>query len=435
MVKLSTISRFSVCCAAAMLCGMQGAHGQSQSFFWEPEDPPYEGYPEIGMGVAVSGHTAAVGAPQYWYWEDPDAPNPLWVGLVNVYVANAERTRWTLLTVLHGDDDAFENRGFGKTIAMQGRRLVIASNAALRVYERRLRNFELVDTVMLDDATIPESTPIQFERDVLAIRVQNNSGGSSVRIFRINPRGNAKPVASLSPPGDPFLNRIGGLSLDVDARTLAVGILGESEGGSVLLYQPCGSTWRRTGSVTAPSSTSAGFGSSVALRGNRLVVGAPGEDQELIPEENAVRWGGAAHVYRRAKDRWVHVQRLATNEAAQPSSGLVGFGSEITTNGRYFWITAPYAHDKFASVVQSGPASLYRWSAGHLEFVAHGPESLPGGGIDMTRRYVIEGDIYGSIHQLEGAHVTDLSTMVPTDTEMADRAAPAATGARQWVYE
>jgi hypothetical protein len=33
----------------------------------------------------------------------------------------------------------------------------------------------------------------------------------------------------------------------------------------------------------------------------------------------------------------------------------------------------------------------------------------------MTRRYVIEGDIYGSIHQLEGAHITDLSTLVPRD--------------------
>jgi hypothetical protein len=425
MVKLSRISRCGVFCAVAiLLCCMQGAYAQSQSFFWEPEDPPYEGYPEIGRGVAVSGHTAAIGAPQYWYWADPDAPNPLWVGLVNVYVANAERTRWILLTVLHGDDDAFENRGFGKAIALQGRRLVIASNAVLRVYERRFRDFELVDTVMLDDATIPDSTPIQFERDVLAIRVQNFSGGSSVRIFRISPRGKAQPVASLSPPGDPSLDRIRGVSLDADARTLAVGIVGEPEGGSVLLYEPCGDTWRRTARVAAPSSSAAGFGASVALRGNRLVVGAPSENTELIPEENFVRWGGAVYVYRRVNDRWVRVQRLASNDPAQPSYGLVGFGAEIVTNGRYFWITSPNTHDQFASVVQSGPASLYRWNAGRLEFVALGPDSLPGGGIDMTRRYVIEGDIYGSIHQLEGAHITDLSTMVPADTDIADLATP-----------
>src|SRR6186713_2931576 len=105
MIKLSRIGRFGLMCvAASVLSSMQGAYAQSQSFFWEPEDPPYEGYPQIGTGVAVSGRTAAVGAPYYDFYANPDAPSPLWEGLVNVYTTDAERTRWTLLTVLHADD-------------------------------------------------------------------------------------------------------------------------------------------------------------------------------------------------------------------------------------------------------------------------------------------------------------------------------------------
>jgi hypothetical protein len=415
MIKLTRISRLGFLCAvtSALFC-MQGAYAQSQSFFWEPEDPPYQGYPQIGTGVALSGRTAAIGAPQYDSFADPEALDLLWEGLVNVYTTDAERTRWTLLTVLHVDDASAENREFGKAIAMDGRRLVVASNATLRIYERRLRDYVLLDTVVLGDATIPESTPIQFVKDVLAISVLNDSGGNSVRVFRVDPRGRARPVATLSPPGGPDSYDVGGVSLDADGRTLAVGLMSRSgERGRVFLYQPCNGTWRRVQSVTAPRSTAAGFGSSVALRGSRLVVGAPVEDQAL--EDNSFLWSGAVYAYRRMNDRWVRVQRLAASDPAQPSYGLVGFGSEIVTNGRYVWITSPHEHDQNASTVQMGPASLYRWNSGHLEYVTDGPDSLPQGGIDMTRRYVIEGDIYGSIHQLEGAHITDLSTLVPRD--------------------
>jgi len=419
MIKLSRIGRFGLMCvAASVLSSMQGAYAQSQSFFWEPEDPPYEGYPQIGTGVAVSGRTAAVGAPYYDFYANPDAPSPLWEGLVNVYTTDAERTRWTLLTVLHADDASPENRAFGKAIATQGRRLVIATNATLRIYERRHGNYELLDTVVLSDATISESAPIQFKKDVLAISVLDNAGGESVRVFRIDQSGKATLVASLSPPG---IYNLGGISLDTDAGTLAVGLMsGSGPPSRVYLYQPRGGTWKRTEIAFAPGSAAPGFGASVALRGNRLVVGSPGENLEL--QENSFRWGGAVYVYHRANHCWVRVQRLAANDPAQPSYGLVGFGSEIVTNGRYFWITAPSAHDQNASEVQHGPASLYRWNAGHLEFVAFGGDSMPQGGIDMSSRYVIEGDIYGSIHQLEGAHIVDLSTVVPADTEVVDEA-------------
>jgi hypothetical protein len=302
------------------------------------------------------------------------------------------------LTVLHADDALPENQEFGKAIAMYGNRLVIASNAALRIYERRLGTYELLDTVVFSDAI---STPIQFEKDVLAVGV-----GSSVRVFRIGPYGNARQVASLSPAG--------ALSLNANADTLAVGL-----GGVVHLYQPHGPTWTRSDIITAPSSTASGFGASVALSGSgkRLLVGAPYEDQQVQYLENSILWSGAVHVYLRTNDRWVRVQRLASNVPGQPSYAHVGFGQEILMSGGYVWITAPHGNEQFISSLDIGRSSLYRWNAGRLEFVAHGPNSWPEGGIDMTSRYVIEGDILnGQIHHREGAHIIDLSPVVPIST-------------------
>jgi hypothetical protein len=405
MIQLLRTSIRILFAVAGMLFGMQGAYAQSQSFGWEPEDPPDEsGFTDLGAGVAVCGRTAAIGAPQYLA-QTPEF-DLLWEGLVNVYTTDAERTRWTLLTVLHADDDSFENREFGKAIAMYGNRLVIATNATVRIYERRLGDYQLLDRVVFSDATT--SGAMQFEKDVLAVGLQNDSGGSSVRVFRINLYGKARQVASLSPGG--------ALSLDADADTLAIGT-----DGRVNLYQPHGPTWVRTETVPAPSSTAVGFGSSVALHNNRLVVGAPLENQELL--ENSFLWSGAVHVYLRVNGHWVRVQRLASNDPAQPSYALVGFGSQVVTSGGYVWITAPYEHEQNASTVQNGPASLYRWNAGRLEFVGHFGNSLPGGGIDMTRRYVIEGDIFdGALAHFEGAHIIDLATIVPTSIASADDA-------------
>jgi hypothetical protein len=304
-----------------------------------------------------------------------------------------------------------ENQEFGKAIAIFGNRLVIATNATLRIYERRLDDYELLDTVRLSDATIPESAPIQFKKDVLAISVSNNSGGGSVRVFRIGLYGKARQVASLSTGGV--------LSLDADADTLAV-----STGGRVDLYRPHGPTWVRTETVTAPSSSTVGFGASVALHNNRLVVGSPREDLQGAGPDNSIPWSGAVYVYLRVNDRWVRVQRLASNDPAQPSYALVGFGSQIVTSGGYVWITAPYANEQWASEIQTGPASLYRWNAGRLQFVSHGPDSLPQGAIDMGSRYVIEGDILsGPIHHIERAHITDLNGFMPVVADSADDAA------------
>jgi hypothetical protein len=405
MKKLHRFRGFPLSCfAACALACAHGAYAQSQTFYLDPQDPPDRGYSDVGAGVAVSGRTAAIGASGYEFYEGSDYSPPEWIGLVNVYEANAERTQWNLLAILHGEDASPLNANFGKAIAMDGRHLVVASNAVLRVYERRQGNYNLVDTLVLDDATISESAPIELARDVLAIIVLDNEGGSSLRIFHVSPRGKLRAVARL-----PGASR---LSLNADGRSLAI-----SATGGVYVYQDICNAWRQTAMIPKPHADAAGFGASVALSGKLLLVGAPYENEEYEDLENRELWAGAVYVYRKRSQGWTMVQRLATNEPSQPSYGRIKFGWEIVTNGRYVWITAPFAHDLFASEQQLGPASLYRWNAGELEFVAGGPNSYARGAIDMSRRYVIEGDIFSGGFQMdEGAHIVDLRSLAPADT-------------------
>ncbi|HET9865640.1 MAG TPA: FG-GAP repeat protein, partial [Steroidobacteraceae bacterium] len=182
--------------------------------------------------------------------------------------------------------------------------------------------------------------------------------------------------------------------------------------------------WRRTATFAAPDPGARGFGSSVALRGKRLLVGAPGKDEEFDFDNNAVLWSGAVYAYRLRNHRWVQVQRLATNVPAQPSYASVQFGWEIVTNGRHVWITAPFAHDQSDSSIQAGRPALYRWNAGQLEYVIDGPDSYAEGAIDMSRRYVIESDLFNfGLQSTEGAHNVDLRTLVPTDTDADEETA------------
>jgi hypothetical protein len=432
--------RVSVLCfLLAAFTHVQSAAAQSQSFNWDPADPPSPGNPSLGSGVAVSERVAAIGAPNFELYDDPDYQHLAWQGLVNVYETNAGRTRWTLLTILHLDDSSPENRALGKAIAADGRRLVVAANATLHIYEyqRGYRGFRLADTVILRDATISESGPIELARGVLAVGVlDNDTGRGSVRIFQIGPNGKARAVARI--PSRHSDGSTGAISLAPDARALAVSMVENGRRG-VHIFESHGKAlhgkhcndfhprdphcigWRRTAIVRAPSPDAAGFGASVALSRFGLVVGAPYENQQYDYENNLALWAGAVYVFRKAQQRWFLVQRLATNEPDQPSYGSVQLGTEIVTNGPLVWITAPFAHEQWSSEIQVGSALLYRWSAGSLEYVVDGPYSFPDGGIDMSRRYVIEGDIYnGARVTNEGAHIVDLRSLVPATPGSGD---------------
>jgi hypothetical protein len=95
-----------------------------------------------------------------------------------------------------------------------------------------------------------------------------------------------------------------GSAVSIDGDTAVVGAPGASAGaGRVFVFQRASDGWRLTARLAAESTSSAAFGSSVAIWGDDLLVGAP----------NEARGAGAGYAFRRRGDAWELSQRLAVD--------------------------------------------------------------------------------------------------------------------------
>lgn len=83
-----------------------------------------------------------------------------------------------------------------------------------------------------------------------------------------------------------------------------------AESGAVYVFTRSGGTWRQQAYIKA-SNAEAGdrFGSAIALWGNTLAVGAPGESSNAVgvngsQGDNSARRSGAVYVFTRSGDTW-----------------------------------------------------------------------------------------------------------------------------------
>ena len=97
-----------------------------------------------------------------------------------------------------------------------------------------------------------------------------------------------------------------GTSLALDADTLLVGCPGgptPAASGLAYVYTHRGDHWNLTETLAGSTASAAGFGSAVALRKDIMVVGAPYEDMEEDSNYNFLAHQGAGYVYlRKGKD-------------------------------------------------------------------------------------------------------------------------------------
>ena len=147
----------------------------------------------------------------------------------------------------------------------------------------------------------------------------------------------AQTFASAGPAGAETSARIGfGASARVAGDLVFVGRPGESalfpmpgsEAGSVHVFRREGDGWTQIARVsTEDVEVGDGFGQSLAVDGDLLIVGAPTEDEGK----------GAAYVFRRQGDAWMQVERL------QPASLVAGdgFGTAVAAAGGEIAVGAP----------------------------------------------------------------------------------------------
>ncbi|MEO5914550.1 MAG: choice-of-anchor D domain-containing protein [Luteolibacter sp.] len=122
-----------------------------------------------------------------------------------------------------------------------------------------------------------------------------------------------KKLDTFSSYGDLF-----GSSLAIAGNTLVVGAPRDSSGGRISVFTRVGTVWSLSTSLNTPNfSGSDHFGSSVALSGNTIVVGAPDEDTEAGTNAGTVR------AYTLSGATWALQAQLSdeNNKAAGDESG------------------------------------------------------------------------------------------------------------------
>jgi len=146
-----------------------------------------------------------------------------------------------------------------------------------------------------------------------------------------------------------------GKSVAIDGDTVVVGSPGEGSGGSITVFTRNGSIWTEQQRILKSGGISASadhFGDSVSISGDTIIAGAP-------LQQGAVQVGstGFAYIFQRSGNTWTQIARL--------SSGFVSanqfFGDAVAISGNYALVGYP----RDSAVAQSqGSVFIYKRTNG-----------------------------------------------------------------------
>jgi hypothetical protein len=144
--------------------------------------------------------------------------------------------------------------------------------------------------------------------------------------------------------------RFGG-SVDVDGDTAVIGAPGAFGYGGAYVFVRSGGTWtlQQTLFVTAPLGAEGdSFGAAVAVSGDRVIVGAPGEDNR--PIVGGFQDRGAAYVFTRSGEHWQQTDRFLGGYGQHQQR----FGSSVALDGDTAMIGSPGGLSSYNGGQQSG---------------------------------------------------------------------------------
>jgi len=282
---------------------------------------------QFGYSVAVSGNTVVVGAP----YEDSSASgvngnqndnSAANSGAAYVFTRSGAPAAWTQQAYLKASNTGNEDQ-FGYSVAVDGDTVVIGAP-----YEDSSATGVNVD-----------GTDNSFD-DSGAVYVFTRSGAPAAWTQQ------AYLKASHTEPDDRF-----GYSVAVDDDTVVVGApyedSGSGSGAAYVFTRSVGAWSQQTYLKASNSDWNDGFGWSVAVDGDAIVVGAPFEESNGSSEgNNSASNSGAAYIFARSVSAWSQQAYLkASNTEAHDL-----FGWSVAVSGNTVVVGAPY-EDSSASGV------------------------------------------------------------------------------------
>lgn len=304
----------------------------------------------FGTSVAIWGETAIIGS----FFDDQAGPRS-----GSAYVFSREAGVWTQQAKLLAADPSEDGR-FGSSVSIAGDTAVVGSfgednfTGAVYVFTRNMSGVWTQQArLVADGAGLGSQFGIEVavSGDTLVAGASTDPPGGSAYVFTRNGEQwtqQAKLTADDTEASDGF-----GQSVAISGDTVVVGAIFDDDSGfasgSAYVFTRSSGTWAQQAKVLASDGTELDrFGRSVALANDVMVVGAWG-DSELGP------LAGSAYVFSREGDEW-------TQEAKLQAADTVGgdrFGLNVSID-RNIVVVGADQESRFGT----GAAYVFRSSDG-----------------------------------------------------------------------
>lgn len=288
----------------------------------------------FGDALALDADTLAVGAPEA---RDHEAGN----GAGAVYLFRRRGSAWEETEILHASDRT-ANARFGEQLVLREGVLLVSGGQAVYVFERA--GAEWIEQARLTDESMGERDrfghSVAIDGNYVAVGAMDYDPelerytSSAVYLFQRN-GDRWVPETKLAPSeGD---RPVFGISLALQGETLAIGSGADAGGfaaGAVYIYENGPEGWQQQAKLVpgdASFSFFTSFGSSIALEGDLLAVGAAGDSGQGL-------WSGSAYLFRKQGETWIDLQKLWPDE--EDYLGAF-FGRAIELSGDTLMVAAP----------------------------------------------------------------------------------------------
>lgn len=330
---------------------------------------PADGGPDdaFGSAVAADGATVVVGAPHHDHGATDAGAAYVYVDCRGLLVRQQELRAPVPVA----------GAEFGAAVAIDGNTIVVGARSeasgAAHVFERVGGAWTWTASLAVPNGAVEFGFAVAISRDVIAVgapRSENADGVAGTGTVTVFRRSGASWVWEAVIEGEDAGGRFGN-ALSIDGDRLAVSApFAASSRGAAWTYVRVGATWvREARLVPAAAVTGDYVGTSIALDGTRLAVGAAGSG-EPGPES-----AGVVHMYRLADGAW---ERAATLARPSPAAAEL-FGFSVALDGPVLAVGSPFAG---SSVSGAGAVDVFRatetgWS--HVTPVAAPGESVDDG--------------------------------------------------------
>ncbi len=284
----------------------------------------------FGRSAAISGNRAVIGTGVF----------SSSVGNAAAYVYEFDGSSWNLEERLVSDDPTIFD-GFGTRVAISGSQILVGAERDNRFNYGAAYNFnsdlssrqKLTPGSTARDQLFGVSVAVSDEFALVGAFGDNGVQGAAY-FYRLNPDGSAdligKVTASDGVPGDYF-----GIAVAISGNTAVIGAPQDEEGGTrsgaAYVFTEADGDWVETDKIV-PSDGRNGdqYGSSVAISGNRTLIGAPTADDFTTDI-------GAVYAYLLDNGEGIQEQKLISSRPRRISL----YGNSVAISGNTAVVGAP----------------------------------------------------------------------------------------------